>query len=132
MATLADVEVALKATLGGDATLATLATGGVFHLKAPQDTQAPYVLYACIDDGQDETFTTDVIAAVYTVTVVQQSRLDADEARAILDRCRTLLHRQDIATGSLVQCQCKAVGFGLLQADAESIVGTVDFEIKAE
>jgi hypothetical protein len=51
------IDTALKTTLGADATLTTLAPGGVHARKAPQDTAFPYIVFAKVPTGREDVYT---------------------------------------------------------------------------
>ena len=135
MATFADIEAAVKTVLLADGTLTALATSGIFHLKAPQDTQPPFVLYRLTEDAAgSQPFAADALiqTALECIAFTSAGTGDADDARAISDRVRVLLNRQDITTGSLVKCQMGARGYGLLDFNQDIITCTLVYDVWAQ
>jgi len=135
MATYADIELALKTSLQADGTLPTLASNGIYHLKAPQDTQPPFMLYRTTEDTPGQRpFSADtlMVCAIETTAVTSAGVGDADDARAMSDRGRTVLNRQDIASGSLAKCEFGARGYGLLDFDQDIITCTLTYDVQAQ
>lgn len=88
-----NVDLALIAKLAGDATLATLAPGGVFREVAPQGVAEPYVIVQLI--GHRDDYQLNRAQAfedcTYMVKAVQQAN-SGTAVQAVADRVQALLH----------------------------------------
>lgn len=93
------VNTALMTTLGGDATLSALATGGVHRGRAPQGALPPYVVFAKMPTAREDAYTLAGRAfrrLRYLVKAVVEGG-STDVAEQIKDRADVLLTDQAIA-----------------------------------
>lgn len=102
---LTALQQAVYDRLAADATLSTIAPGGVYD-HVPQSTVYPYITlgYAAADNAG--TKTEDLREFTFTVNVWSRQR-GHKEARTIQERIRTLLHRValTVSTGHVIDIE---------------------------
>lgn len=115
----ANVDAALISTLAGDATLTTLAPGGVYREVAPLGVAEPYVIVQLMshDDQYLLNKAQAFEAGTYMVKAVQAST-SGSAAQAAADRIQALLHN-----GSLT-----ITGFRLINLARQERIAYVEID----
>lgn len=79
-----DLNTAIYTALNVSA-ITTLATGGVYHVKAPQGTAYPFITYFAVINVQEDTFTEWVNDALIQVDVWSDSNSAAESGEIVED-----------------------------------------------
>lgn len=91
MPSTAAVDAALIARLASDATLTTLAPGGVYRDVAPQNTRTPFVIVSQVAHEDDYSIGSQAFEQVRYLVKAVDLQTSGTAAQAVADRVQTLL-----------------------------------------
>lgn len=91
MASVSAIDAAVIAKLANDATLTSLAPGGIYRDTAPQGVQTPFVIVSQLDHNDEYSVGSAAYETVsYLIKAVHQST-SGTTAQSVADRIQTLL-----------------------------------------
>lgn len=91
MASTAAVDAALIAKLASDATLTTLAPGGIYRDTAPQGVSTPYVIVSQVSHEDDYSIGSQAFESIRYLVKAVDLHTSGVSAQAVADRVQTLV-----------------------------------------